>query len=59
MIEDKELGLKISENPEEKFWTEIRDKCEKDLDISKKEQEINEYLLKFYEKKAKKSIASA
>jgi len=28
MIEDKELGLKIAENPAEKMWIEIRDKTE-------------------------------
>jgi hypothetical protein len=27
MIEDKELGVKIAEDSDEKFWTEMRDKC--------------------------------
>lgn len=28
MIEDKTEGIKIAENSEEKFWTEMKEKCE-------------------------------
>ena len=28
MIEDKKIGLKIAEDSEEKFWTDMKKKCE-------------------------------
>ena len=28
MIEDREIGLKIAESPEEKFWQDMKKKCE-------------------------------
>jgi hypothetical protein len=31
MIEDKDLGLKIAENPEVAFWEETKKKCESEI----------------------------
>lgn len=31
MIEEKEIGLKVAENPEEKFWTDVKTNTEKAL----------------------------
>lgn len=31
MIEDKELGLKVAENENERYWEEIRQTTEKDI----------------------------
>ena len=33
MIEDKKLGLKIAESKDEAFWTEMKSKIEKDIDV--------------------------
>jgi hypothetical protein len=31
MIENEELGLKVAENDEERFWEEIKESAEKDI----------------------------
>ena len=46
MIEDKELGLKIAENPEEKFWLDVKDRCNKAIEGNNHEIVINEHILK-------------
>lgn len=51
MIEHKELGLKIAENPEEKFWIEMKDKCTKAIESNHREIIINEEIVKLAEKK--------
>lgn len=42
MIENVELGLKVAENEDEKFWTDVKDNTLADIDRLKK-------LLKFQE----------
>lgn len=51
MIEDKELGLKIAESKEEKFWSETLEKCKEHIQNFKYEIEINEAIRDFCEKK--------
>ena len=45
MIEDKELNLKIAENPEEAFWTQLKEKCIKDIVSHNREIVINEAII--------------
>ena len=51
MIEDKAIGLKIAENPEEAYWTQTKNKCETSIDLMKKEIELNEVILKYASEK--------
>jgi hypothetical protein len=53
MIEDKKLGAKIAENPEEAFWIGIKDKCLKDIESNKHEIIINEAIIELADKKIK------
>ena len=46
MIEDKELGLKISENPEETFWAMLKDRTEKALNDCEHEKVVQAHVLK-------------
>ena len=54
MIEDKELGLKIAENPVEAKWVEIKDRMEKSIVNSKIEIEISKKLIQLANRKIKK-----
>ncbi len=45
MIEDKELGLKIAETSDEKFWTETKEKCQETIAAEKRNIKINEILI--------------
>jgi len=45
MIEDKELGLKVAENPEEAFWTKYKEQCTKDIVSDKRAILINEHII--------------
>jgi hypothetical protein len=45
MIEDKELGLKIAENDDEAFWEASKKRCEKEIEMNKREIIINEHIL--------------
>jgi len=45
MIEDKELGLKVAENPEEAFWTKTKVQCTKDIVSDKRAILINEHII--------------
>ena len=51
MIENKELGLKIALNPDEAFWTQLKEKCEKEIDNNRREIIINEAVIQLAEKK--------
>ena len=53
MIEDKELGLKVAINEEEKFWKEFEERCKKSIDNNKREIIINESLLVLCEARLK------
>jgi hypothetical protein len=53
MIEHKDLGLKVAENSEEKFWIELKEKCEKDIASSKQTIEIAKTIIELCKKKIK------
>ena len=36
MIEDEELGLKIAENSDEAYWTELKEKCIKAIETAER-----------------------
>jgi len=50
MIEDKELGVKIAEDSDEKFWTETKEKCEEAIKAEKRNIKINEKLIELCKK---------
>ena len=54
MIENEELGLKIAENSDEKFWTETKEKCEEAIETEKRNLKINKQMLKLCEEELKK-----
>ena len=41
----EDLQLKIAENPEEAFWTQLKDKCVKDIVSHNREIIINEAII--------------
>jgi hypothetical protein len=51
MIESKDIGLKVAENPEEAFWTQALKRCKDAIFNSEKEIEINKEILKLCNKK--------
>lgn len=53
MLEDKELGLKIAESPEEDFWTRVKEAQEKEKFNSQRSIEIAEWILKLVDSKLK------
>lgn len=54
MIEDKKLGLKIAENPEEAMWNEIISQTEKELKHLKNLITFQEAVLVMAKEKIKK-----
>ena len=50
MIDDEEMGLKVAEDSEEKFWIETKEKCEEGIKSAKRNLKINEELLKLAKK---------
>lgn len=62
MIKDKELGLKIAENPLEKLWFEVMKKCEvrienmkKDIETLKENMIVEEAFLRLCEAELEKA----
>jgi len=53
MIEDKELGIKIAENPDEAFWTETKEKCKDALAAEERNMKINKKMLELCEEELK------
>lgn len=51
MIEDKELGLKIASNPEEAFWTKLKEKATADILSNEREIIINKAVIELADKK--------
>jgi len=49
VTEDKSLGLKIADNKEEAFWLEVKDRCEKSIENSKRAILLDQNTLKFCE----------
>ena len=49
MIEDKDF--KVAENKIEAFWTEIKAKCEKQIEMAGHDIEINQTIIKLAESK--------
>ena len=54
MIEDKELDLKVAENPEEAAWETLRKEKEEAIATFKRTIELNKVIIKFCKKKLKK-----
>jgi len=50
MIENKELGVKIAENTDEKFWAETKEKCEEAIKSEERNIKINEVLIELCKK---------
>jgi hypothetical protein len=53
MIEDKKLGLKVAENPEEAYWEEMKTRMNKDIEANKHNIEISKHILTLAEQKLK------
>lgn len=51
MIQDTDLGLKVAENPEEAFWSELKTKSLKDIETLKHEIIINQAIIELADKK--------
>lgn len=45
MIESKELGAKVAENPEEAFWTGVKTEADKRILSCEREIVINKHIL--------------
>jgi hypothetical protein len=53
MIENKDLGLKVAEDSEEKFWTDLKEKCEKDIKSSEQTIAIAKHIIELCKEKIK------
>lgn len=53
MIEDKNLGLKVAENPDEARWEGIKERAEKNIIDNETEMEISRAIIKLAEEKLK------
>lgn len=47
MIENKKLGVKIAEDPEEAAWTQIKESIEKEISSMERALEMNKVLIDF------------
>ena len=45
MIEDKELGLKIAENSDEAYWTELKEKCIKAIETAERNIKVDKKVI--------------
>jgi len=54
MIEDKKMGIKIAETPEEEKWENIKERAIESIAQGKIEMEINKSIINLAEKKLKK-----
>lgn len=52
----EDLGIKIAEDPEEAFWTKLKEESQKRIDSMKHEIIINEAVIKLAEDKLKKYV---
>jgi hypothetical protein len=55
MIENNDLGVKVAENKVEAFWAELKSKCEKQIEMSGHDIEINQTIIKLAETKLNES----
>lgn len=53
MIENNDLGLKIAENSDEKFWSETKEKVEEAILAEYRNLKINKSMLKLCERELK------
>lgn len=53
MIEDKDLGLKIAENREEKFWIDAKKRAEDSIFNCDKEIILSKHIIELAETKLK------
>ena len=56
MIESKELGVKISENKDETFWAETKEKCLEAIAAEERNLKINRTMIKLCEEQLNKNI---
>ena len=56
MIEDEELGLKVAENPKEKFLFDLIEKIKKQIEDVKIDIELNQKFLEFDLKQKKEKL---
>ena len=45
MIEDKDLGIEIAENTDEKFWTETKEKCQETIKAEIRNIKVNNKII--------------
>lgn len=50
----QKFGAKIAENSDEAFWTDMKEKCQKQIEVNKHEIIINEAIIKLADSKIKK-----
>ena len=45
MIEDEKLGLKIAENSDEAYWTELKEKCTKAIETAERNIKVDKKVI--------------
>lgn len=45
MIENEELGLKIAENSDEAYWTELKEKCIKAIETAERNIKVDKKVI--------------
>jgi hypothetical protein len=58
MNEIKEIGVKIAENSDEKFWTETKEKCIEAIAAEERNLKINRKMIELCEEQLKKYSSS-
>jgi len=58
MIEEKELGVKIAENSDEAFWTDMKEKCTEAIKTEHRNIKVNEKLIILAESEIAKDLNS-
>ena len=53
MIENKELGVKIAENPDEVFWAETKEKCLEAMNSENRNLKINIKIIELCDEQVK------
>lgn len=53
MIENKELGIEIAENTDEKFWLETKEKCKEAISAEERNLKINKRMIELCEEQLK------
>lgn len=56
MIENKELGLKVAENPQEEIWNTIKDNTQTRINNSEIQIEVDKIILQYASDKLKEFV---